>query len=391
MTKAWLFLPLLASAIVHAQQGNTTTITINGAGSAALAGAGASFTVNGTALVTGLGSAPFFAAGTISNISSANIASAVGGTYVIVYPNGDLLTGQISIPAGFVIQSIGVPVGATGTITVTGGTGAFAGATGLYTNVTGSGTATGTFTSNIQASGSGSFKAPNYRVAGTPSYAGSMAHVAAGGGWKTTVTLVNNGTAAAQVRVNFFDDAGNPLTLPLTFPQGVAAPASAPSVTQAMRPGAELVIESQGDPAVLAQGSAQVFTDGNVTGFLVFRYNPSGQEASVPLLAANAASYTLSFDNTGGLATGVALANVSGQPGAVNAIVRDDTGATIATDTIRVPALGHTSFIAGARFPSSVDKRGTIEFQTPADGQIGVLAIRATAAGAYTTVPPALK
>jgi hypothetical protein len=46
---------------------------------------------------------------------------------------------------------------------------------------------------------------------------GSMAHVASGGGWQTTFTLANTGTASAQAKLSFFDNNGNPLALPLTF------------------------------------------------------------------------------------------------------------------------------------------------------------------------------
>src|SRR5260370_37923437 len=46
---------------------------------------------------------------------------------------------------------------------------------------------------------------------------GSMAQVASGGFWTTTFTLVNNGTTAAQIHINFFDDNGNSLALPPRF------------------------------------------------------------------------------------------------------------------------------------------------------------------------------
>src|SRR6202011_5860328 len=123
--------------------------------------------------------------------------------------------------------------------------------------------------------------------------AGSMAHLASGGGWKTAIILLNNGAAQAQAQVNFFDDSGNPLTLPLTFPQGATiATLSMATVTQTIPAGGELVIESQGPDSALTLGSAQLLTDGSIGGFIIFRYNPSGQEAAVPLQSQNAASYT---------------------------------------------------------------------------------------------------
>ncbi|MBI2680076.1 MAG: hypothetical protein HYX25_03595, partial [Candidatus Solibacter usitatus] len=43
----------------------------------------------------------------------------------------------------------------------------------------------------------------------------TIAHIASGGGWKTTFLLVNTGTETAQFTLDFFDDNGNALPLPL--------------------------------------------------------------------------------------------------------------------------------------------------------------------------------
>ena len=44
---------------------------------------------------------------------------------------------------------------------------------------------------------------------------------------------------------------------------------------------------------------------------MIFRYNPNGQEAVVPLERRNANAYLLAFDNTRGTATGIAINSVS--------------------------------------------------------------------------------
>jgi hypothetical protein len=41
------------------------------------------------------------------------------------------------------------------------------------------------------------------------------AHIASGGGWKTTFLLVNTGTAPAQFTLDFFADNGTAVALPL--------------------------------------------------------------------------------------------------------------------------------------------------------------------------------
>ena len=243
------------------------------------------------------------------------------------------------------------------------------------------------------------FTPPNNALTTIPALAnvgiggGSIAHLASGGdGWKTTFVLINTGTSSAQATLSFFADrTGSPMPLPLTFPQGQIGNSTASSVTQTLGPGATLLIVSTGAP-VLLTGSAQLTTTGNVSGFVIFRHN--GQEAVVPLESRNANAYIVAFDNTNGTATGVALNAVS--TGAVNVpvVVRDDTGAQIATDTITLTANGHYAFTLGTdRYPAALTIRGTIEFDKPAGAQIGALGIRIpdVAAHTYTTLPALAK
>ena len=127
---------------------------------------------------------------------------------------------------------------------------------------------------------------------------GSIAHIATGNGWQTTFVLVNTGTSAAQANLSFFADNGTPLSLPLDS-------TTAPSINQVIAAGASLIVQSAAplsDPAPTI-GSAQLTTNGNVGGFVIFRYNPNGQEAVVPLESRNANAYVLAFDNTGQTAT----------------------------------------------------------------------------------------
>ena len=68
---------------------------------------------------------------------------------------------------------------------------------------------------------------------------------------------------------------------------------------------------------------------------MIFRYNPNGQEAVVPLESRNAGAYVLAFDNTNQTATGVAINSVSAQAVNIPVVVRDASGAQIASDTLR--------------------------------------------------------
>ncbi len=215
---------------------------------------------------------------------------------------------------------------------------------------------------------------------------GSMAQVASGGGWQTTFTLVNSGLSSAEAQLSFFDNNGNPLALPLTFVQSGAA-TTATGISQTIAAGATLVILTEGSNANAAVGSAQLTTTGNISGFAIFRYKPTGQEAVVPIETRKASAYILAFDNTNGHATGLALASVSSQAANVPVVVRDDTGTILGTEIISLAAHGHASFVLTDRYAFAAGKRGTVEFDTPAAVQISVLGLRGTAGGAVTTIP----
>jgi hypothetical protein len=120
---------------------------------------------------------------------------------------------------------------------------------------------------------------------------GALAHVAVNSGWQTTFVLVNAGTSPASATLKFFDDNGFPLALPLTFPQGTIATETTSTFTQTVSPNASLWVASIGgnpNATNYQGGSAQLTTTGNVSGFAIFRYNPNGQEAVVPLESRNA-------------------------------------------------------------------------------------------------------
>jgi hypothetical protein len=216
---------------------------------------------------------------------------------------------------------------------------------------------------------------------------GSIAHVTFNGGFATQFTLVNLGTEAAPATLNFFDDSGSPLMAPLFVPQSGSSITTS-TLTQTLAPGASLLIETQGqDSLPVMVGSAQLSTTGNVSGFAIFRWIPLEHEASVPLETRNADAYVLAFDNTDGMTTGLALANVPNQPANVVVNVRDDMGMLMQSDTISLRALGHTSFMLLDTYPAAAGKRGTVEFVTPVGGRICVLGLRTQADGAVTTVP----
>jgi uncharacterized repeat protein (TIGR03803 family) len=238
----------------------------------------------------------------------------------------------------------------------------------------------------------------NYTFVANPypglNFIGSMPQLASGGGrWTTTLTLLNTGSTAANVALNFYDNNGNPLALPLTFPQGTPLETTA-SFTGTIQAGAVLVVQTAGLSNPLAVGWAELLSDGDVSGFEVFTDNVTTtqqQQAVVPLQNTNLPAYLLYFDNTNGYATAVALANVSTQPATITLLIKDDTGKLLSTNTIQLSAHGHTSFVLAANYPATGNLRGTLEFDEPAGGQVSVLGLAFNPASAFTSIPAVTK
>jgi hypothetical protein len=224
-------------------------------------------------------------------------------------------------------------------------------------------------------------------IANVDASGGSVAHVTFNGSFATQFTLVNLGTGAAPVTLNFFDDNGSPLMVPLSLPQS-GSTLTTSTLTQTLAPGASLLIETRGqDTLPTTVGSAQLSTIGNVSAFAIFQWIPLGHEASVPLETRSASAFVLVFDNTDGLTTGLALANVVNQPANVLVNVRDDMGVLMQSDTINLLALGHSSFMLTDRYGTAAGKRGTVEFVTPTGGRISALGLRTKADGTLTAIP----
>jgi virginiamycin B lyase len=233
---------------------------------------------------------------------------------------------------------------------------------------------------------------------------GSIAHIATGNGWQTTFVLVNSNYSSGtdipqpvptQFQLNFFADDGSPLAVPVGFPQTAnGATMVTSSVQQTLAPASILLIESAAplSDAAPTVGSAQLTANGAVNGFVIFRYNPNGQEAVVPLDSRNATGYILAFDNTAGTATGVAVNNVSSIAANVPVTMRDDSGNLLATDTLTLAPNGHAAFtLVTDKYPATANIRGTIEFDTPPGGQIGALAFRMPVTHTFTTLPALAK
>ena len=221
---------------------------------------------------------------------------------------------------------------------------------------------------------------------------GSMAHVAIDSGWDTTFTVVNTGSTSGQFKLDFYDNNGGPLILPLRLLPG-ALTVTVASITLTVPGNGSVVLQTLGNDALpdFREGSAVLTTTAAISAHANFRWNTYQQEATVPLETRTPGSFVMAFDNTGGLLTGLAVAEVGGTAVNVAVNIRDDNGVLIDTPSISLAAHGHAAFLLGDRFTRTVGKRGTVEFIATGSGKLSVLGLRAKNDGTLTTIPALAK
>lgn len=220
-----------------------------------------------------------------------------------------------------------------------------------------------------------------------------LGQVASGASWKTTLALVSVSPAPTTARLNFWGNDGQPLVLPLAVPGlggGPLNPASSLDCT--LDPGAMFVVETEApDVTEPLVGWVELESSENVVGFAVFRSRigpDRDAEAMLVLEQRKAPVFVLPYDNSGGVRTGIAIANQSPDSLAnLTLLLRDEAGSTISTESMSLPSRGHTSFVAIERFPVLMDRRGTIEVRNDSGGAISVLGLRFNPSGSFTSVP----
>lgn len=236
---------------------------------------------------------------------------------------------------------------------------------------------------------------------------GTFGHIAYGAGWQTTFLVVNQDqTMEANASLSFYSDSGAALAVP------VNGGAASSVYTFSVPPGgsASVVLpDVGGSTANEGWASLQVTNSGSVSGQAIFREDLGGShpilEAAVPFTGGppacvvsywnvTAAHYILiPFDNTTSLhVTSLAFANTTSATMSVPIEFDDPTGATIATGTLKLAALNHTSFVSTTNYPSTAGKTGVLRITLPSGanpGDLSVLALLAdSVAGTLTTLIP---
>lgn len=221
---------------------------------------------------------------------------------------------------------------------------------------------------------------------------GAFAHLATGGGWSTAITLVNRSASAVNATVTLRAYDGRLLSLPLTVSQqGLKQVTVGSSINAVINPNATLLIAMEDQLSSTLVGWADVVSSVPLSGFAIFRSTPGSgtpSEGTVPLQSEFLPAMTISYDNSSGFVTGVAIANLSAAPADINATIWDDGGNQLGTRTISMLANGHTAFALPDQLPATAGKRGIVRFQSAGAGNIAGLGLRFSPFGTFTSVPP---
>jgi len=214
---------------------------------------------------------------------------------------------------------------------------------------------------------------------------GSFAQVASGGGWSTSVDLINNSGSAVAARISFLADDGTPLTFPIT-----GSASSGPVTDLTIPPYTGVGLDSEATTAGVVTGWADVEASGALNVYSILRLRlpglPQQADIYVRMDTSPAPSLTVPFDNTNGCVTGFALANQSTNAATITANLLDSTGTQITSTQINLPGHGHAAFYVPQQFPQSANQIGIIQFQSAAGGITGT-GLRFDPSGSFTSVP----
>jgi hypothetical protein len=170
-------------------------------------------------------------------------------------------------------------------------------------------------------------------VAQVPYY---FSQLAVGGGWQTTLTLINYSPQEVTCVTNFYSDIGGPLSI--SFSQG-----SISTRTDTLQAGQSIHDQTTGSPPAVMQGWAQATCTGPVEASVLYRLYQAGVAVGEASVNAETAPTTV-FATFAQTATGVAYANPSTTQSAnITLTVYNASGTRLGSQMVTLGPLAHGS------------------------------------------------
>jgi hypothetical protein len=216
---------------------------------------------------------------------------------------------------------------------------------------------------------------------------------AGGGGWESTITLINVFESNIGYRLSFYAANGQPALVSYRTADGRVTAANTIQGDLGDDSSAVFVIIDAGS---LQTGWARLDYDGEsrIGGVLTFRQRVAGRpdfESSVTLTREDETPVYLPFDNTLGAVTSLAITNPSSSDNTdLQLRFWDSSGREITTRNITLSAGTTTAFSIPDQFPELVGRSGQLRIQG-SSGSLSTLALRFNSSGSFSTVPVATR
>jgi hypothetical protein len=210
-----------------------------------------------------------------------------------------------------------------------------------------------------------------------------LSHVIDGGGWQSIISIVNLDSAPASFTVRIFDTSGNPLSLSLNGTVASVFNGTVPAFSS-------ITMITPATSGTLLRGWSDITSNQRIRAQVTFVSSVPGQpmfEAAVPAIADGQGSWAIPFDNSNGLATGIAVVNSGAAPSSVQIAVRDQNGGVTDNKILSLAAGEKRSFMLTEMAPNSAGNRGLVQLSTQ-NSSISASALRFNGA-AFTALPVA--
>jgi hypothetical protein len=213
---------------------------------------------------------------------------------------------------------------------------------------------------------------------------GDLPHLAAGDIWTTGFYIVNTGAGPAGYAVNFYDNFGNPVALPMTGGNASSLRGELPS-------NGMTYVEASNPQLALTEATGLISADPTISVQALFRDSSNGTfyEGSVPA-SAGGMGFAMPFDFTtfaptgAQLYTGLAIGNLDPVNAAAVTCVATNQAGTVIPGAVTIPALSPLGHFAGFAFPALYGISGTLTCSsTTRIAAIGVRSLGPT----FSTLP----
>jgi hypothetical protein len=224
---------------------------------------------------------------------------------------------------------------------------------------------------------------------GAPIRVGVIPHLAFGGGWGSSILLINQSPVQATFVLSLRSSRGRKANWPLDpLPTGCACHEAGHYVLPPH--GSLRVIVAPNEKEEISCW-AEVFSTALVTGHVTYSYstaNGTRSEVTIPFEPKGGPQLAIPFDNERGNQTGIALLNLSNanSDALVTAFWSGD-GDLIGTSTIPLNGECHEAFMLPARFPLTAQRRGVVVVRSLSWGAVSAIGLRMNGAGLFSNLP----